>query len=538
MISGVVRILCLLALILGGLGPPAYADNPPLQTVRLQLKWLHQFQAAGFYAAVEQGYFREAGLQVKLLEGQPDRDPSQVVTSGEAEFGVGNSGLLVERAHGRPVVAVAVILQHSPFVLLSRAGSDISTVHDLAGHTLMLEAHAHELLAYLALEQVPLETLKLVPYSGDWRRLGHDIDALTAYTTSEPYALQRAGVRYQVFNPRSSGIDFYGDTLFTTDAVLQRDPALVAAMRAASIRGWTYALDHVDEMIDLIRSRYAPDLSREQLHFEARELRRLMIPDMVPIGYMYDGRWRHIADGFAGAGLMPTDFSLTGFLYQPDIHPDLSWLYGSLAGALMVILIVVSVLVHVHRLNRRLRGEIGERCRLEQELRIQASTDSLTGAANRRRWLELAEQEIGHARRHGQPLAVLMMDMDHFKLINDGHGHAAGDRVLVTFAQACREQLRSHDVLGRMGGEEFCVLLPATELEGAAEVGERIRQAAAALAILLEDSSRLPVSVSIGVALVTAADSGIDVALAKADLALYRAKQSGRNRVCVAMGEE
>ncbi len=528
----VVRILALVVLMSAS---PAWADeSPPLRQVHLQLKWLHQFQSAGFYAAIEQGYYREAGLQVELLEGQPDRNPSQSVMSGEAEFGVGNSGLIVERAHGRPLVAVAVIVQHSPFVLLARGGADISTVHDLAGHTLMLEEHAHELLAYLALEKVPLEVLKLVPYAGDWQRLGRDVDALTAYTTSEPFDLQRAGVPYRVFNPRASGIDFYGDTLFTSEAVLQRDPALVAAMRAATIRGWIYALNHVDEMIDLIRRRYAPDLDREKLAFEAREIRRLMIPDMVAVGYMYEGRWRHIADGFAAAGLMPRDFPLDGFLYQPDARPDLRWLYAALAGALTVILIVVAVLLHVHRLNLRLRTEIDRRRRLEQELRVLASTDSLTGVANRRHWLDLAEREIGRARRQGEPLAVLVMDLDFFKAINDAYGHAVGDRVLVGFAQACCEQLRGHDSVGRMGGEEFCVLLPATDRDAAAEIAERIRHAATRITVPLSGEGLLQVSVSIGVASVEAGDPDIDAALARADAALYRAKQTGRNRVCMA----
>lgn len=539
MASGVARLLVVAMLgavlaVLLPVVPAAWADDsPPLRDVRLQLKWLHQFQAAGFYAAIEKGYYREAGLRVELLEGQPDVNPSEAVTSGRAEFGVGNSGLIVERAHGRPLVAVAVILQHSPFVLLARGGSDISTVHDLAGQTLMLEEHAHELLTYLALEQVPLSAVKLVPYEGDWRRLGRDVDALTAYTTTEPYDLLRAGVRYQVFNPRASGIDFYGDTLFTTDAVLERDPALVAAMRAASLRGWAYALSHVDEMIDLIRSRYAPHLDRDKLAFEAREMRRLMIPDMVAIGYMYEGRWRHIADGFASAGLMPKDFPLDGFLYQPDARPDLGWLYAALAGAMAVILIVVAVLLHVHRLNRRLRTEIAERRRLEQQLRVLAATDPLTGLANRRHWLDIAEQEIGRSRRHGEPLAVLVIDLDFFKTINDSHGHAVGDRALVAFAQVCRDQLRGHDTVGRMGGEEFAILLPATDLAAAADAAERIRRAVDSVTVPLGGAEPVRLSVSIGVALVGAADTDIDVAIARADEALYRAKQTGRNRVCV-----
>lgn len=532
-----VRILVLALAVLVLSGVTAWAESAALRPVRLQLKWLHQFQSAGFYAAIEQGYFREAGLEVTLLEGAPDRDPASVVLSGQAEFGVGTSSLVIDRAAGKPLVAVAVILQHSPFVLLARGGEDMATVHDLVGKTLMLEAHAHELLAYLAMEQVPLDRLTIVPYSGDWRRLGVEVDAMTAYTTSEPFDLRQARRPYVVFNPRASGVDFYGDTLFTTGTLVNSEPELVAAMRQAVVKGWRYALEHEEEMIDLILGRYAPGLGRDRLAFEAREMRRLMIPEMVEIGYMHEGRWRHIAAGFAAAGLMPRGFPLDGFLYQPDAKPDLRWLYGALAIALSVSLVVTGVSWHVHRLNRALTREVAERCRLEQELRQLAATDSLTGVDTRRRWLEIAEQELARSRRHNTPLAVLALDLDNFKSINDGWGHAAGDRVLVAFTQTCRARLRAHDALGRLGGEEFAVLLPATQPDLACEVAERIRRAVADMQVRLDDGHILPTSVSIGVSLVRGDDAAIDAALARADAALYRAKQDGRNRVSLAMTE-
>lgn len=527
-------VLAVVGLLVSGV---AWADEAILRPVRLQLKWLHQFQSAGFYAAIEQGYFREAGLEVTLLEGAPDRDPASVVLSSQADFGVGTSSLVIDRAAGKPLVAVAAILQHSPFVLLARGGEDLTTVHDLVGKTLMLEAHAHELLAYLALERVPLDRLTVVPYSGDWSRLGVEVDAMTAYTTSEPFDLRKARRPYLVFNPRASGIDFYGDTLFTTGALLANEPTVVAAMRQAVVKGWRYALEHEDEIIDLILARYAPELSRDRLAFEAHEMRRLMIPGMVEIGYMYEGRWRHIADGFAAAGLMPHDFSLAGFLYQPDVRPDLRWLYGVLALVLSISLMVAAVSWHVHRLNRALTREVAERRRLEEELRHLAATDSLTGAFTRRRWLEAAEQEIARNQRQNAPLAVLVLDLDHFKAINDRWGHPAGDLVLMAFAEACRTRLRAHDAFGRLGGEEFAVLLPATEPEIAREVADRIRRAVAERQVPLSGGGAVSVSVSIGISMVRGDEAGIGAALARADAALYQAKQDGRNRVSLALAE-
>jgi signal transduction histidine kinase len=346
----------------------AAAAQEPVQHVRLQLKWFHQFQFAGFYIALEQGYYRDAGIEVDILEGRPDVDPDDVVLSGQAEFGIGNSALLLDRGKGKPVTAVAVLFQHSPFVLLARPGADLKDVTDLPGKTLMLEAHAAELEAYLASQKVPMDAINRVMHTGDPLVLGRGVDAISAYTTTEPYDLSMAGVPFQVFNPRASGIDFYGDTLFTTEQIAHSNRDLVLAFREASLKGWRYALDHPDETIDLILAKYAPHLNRGKLEYEAHETRRLMVADVVEIGYMHEGRWRHIADGFSAAGLMPHDLPLDGFLFELDSRPDLRWLYAILVGTGVTTLIVSAVLGRFHILNRRLNRGVAERRRVEQEL--------------------------------------------------------------------------------------------------------------------------------------------------------------------------
>ena len=295
-----VRFAVLLFCVLAWATPvmPQAAGDGLLTPVRLQLKWTHQFQGAGFYLALERGYYREAGLDVTILEGGATIDAAGRVARGEAEFGVGSAGLLVERVKGRPVVAMAVLMQHSPFVLLTRTDTGPPHVHALPGHRLMLETHAEELLAYLAVERVPVEMLTVVPHSGSVEALiKGEVDAMTAYTTSEPYDLRVAGIPYQVFSPRAAGIDFYGDTIFTSERMVREAPSVVEAFRKASLRGWREALADPAAAIDLIRRTYAPGLERPRLSFEAEEMARLMMADMVEVGYMHAGRWRHIAEG-------------------------------------------------------------------------------------------------------------------------------------------------------------------------------------------------------------------------------------------------
>lgn len=508
------------------------AGDGLLTPVKLQLKWTHQFQAAGFYLALERGYYREAGLDVTIVEGGPTVDAAAAVTSGAVAFGVGSAGLLVERVHGRPVVAVAVLMQHSPFVLLTRQDTGPAHVHALPGHRLMLETHAEELLAYLAVERVPVDMLTVVPHSGSVEALIHgDVDAITAYTTSEPYDLRAARIPYQVISPRAAGIDFYGDTLFTSDRMVREHPAVVEAFRRASLRGWREALADPAAAIDLIRSRYAPHLEVPRLAFEAEEMGRLMMADMVEVGYMHEGRWRHIAEGFAAAGLVPHDVDLHGFLYAPDQRPDMTWFYAALAGLLCLSATATLVTARFRALNRRLRAEVAERARLESHYRSLASLDSLTGLPNRRAFMDQAQADVGRARLTGAPLSLLMLDIDHFKSINDQFGHATGDSSLVAFGAACRTALRDQDMMGRLGGEEFAVLLPDTDIGGALAAAERLRAAVEASGNDAVEGRHL--TVSVGVAMLSHAET-MDQFLVRADRALYTAKMEGRNRVVMA----
>ncbi len=166
------------------------------------------------------------------------------------------------------------------------------------------------------------------------------------------------------------------------------------------------------------------------------------------------------------------------------------------------------------------------------ELRHLAATDPLSGLANRRRLFERGAEEVNRAHRFGHPLSVLVADIDHFKRINDTWGHATGDHVIHEFARIMAATVRDVDVVGRLGGEEFAVVLPETDQDTAAEVAERLRQAASASAVVLESGEPVRITASIGMAAWNAGASFQDV-LNRADAAMYKAKMAGRNRVAV-----
>ncbi len=335
----------------------ADAPDANLDHVTLQLKWRHQFQFAGYYAAVEQGYYREAGLVVELHEAAPARNPVDAVFAGEAEFGVGNSDLVLSRAEGHPAVVLATIFQHSPLVLVARAGRGVTAMQDLHDRPMMMvESEKAEILAYFKHEGVDLQRLRVLPHTqqiADF--IEGRVDAMSAYVTDQPFMLKQAGVDYLSFSPRAGGIDFYGDNLFTTEEQIRRHPQRVRAFREASLRGWEYAMAHPAELVDLILRRYNPQQkSREHLEFEAARTADLMHLGVIEVGHNNPGRWRHIADTYAEFGMMPAGFSLDGFLYDPNPKSDYTRAYWALGLTAAVALVALGWVLPLVRLNRRL----------------------------------------------------------------------------------------------------------------------------------------------------------------------------------------
>jgi diguanylate cyclase (GGDEF)-like protein len=189
-------------------------------------------------------------------------------------------------------------------------------------------------------------------------------------------------------------------------------------------------------------------------------------------------------------------------------------------------------------LARSLRHFIEQIGIKEEELRRLAATDVLTGLANRREFMSRGAEEILRARRYNFHVCVLMLDIDHFKKVNDTWGHAVGDKVIRQVASIIREICRVVDNVGRIGGEEFAVLLSQTDIEGALIVAERLRETVAGCAIPLADGQTMGVSISIGLAAMTQADGDLSHLLGRADAALYEAKKLGRNRVRLAISPD
>jgi diguanylate cyclase (GGDEF)-like protein/hemerythrin-like metal-binding protein len=526
-----------LALWLPGWIPSAIAD----QTVRLQLRWLHQFQFAGYYMALEKGFYRESGLNVQIAQGGPlVTRPIEEVLNGKADFAITNSGLVIERLNGKPVVALAAIMQTSPLVWLVRGESNIYVPHDLVGKRLMMmpAPESTELLTVFRQEGIDASQLDITPMSYRLSDLiNGKIDAFDAYSSNEPFYLRKRGIPYRTISPREYGVNFYSDVLMTRDDIVRDNPQMVKDFTQASLRGWEYALAHTEETIALIQRKYAPDKEIEHLRFEAEALRKLIMPELVQLGHMNPGRWDFIANSYVQLGLAKGPVRLEGFIHNGNGETDYRLAYKVGGVALLLLLTFGAITVRFARLSQALRREMGLRQTTEEELRNSnaaleqlATFDRLTGLWNRLKFEEFASTEISRAQRYEQGLALIMFDIDHFKAINDLYGHQAGDSVLVGISRLMSEHLRESDGIGRWGGEEFLILAPCADPAEALQIAEKLRAIVAAQ----EFPEVGTATASFGVTFLLQDDT-LDQMVKRADMALYRAKESGRNRVVAAL---
>ena len=351
---------------------PINAWGASLDKVSLQLNRAHQFQFAGYYAAKELGYYKEAGLEVSIREGSPDTPLVEEVVSGRATFGVGGGNVLLSFLQGAPVVALAAVFQHSPTMLMVHSDAAITTPRDLIGRTVALTPDTKaEILAILRNANIAPTDLFLLPNAYNLEAfISGKVDAHVGHTTSEPYILRQRGIAATILHPLDYGVDFYGDCLFTSGDQMLHHSLQTHGFLHASLRGWEYAMQNPIEIIEIIISHYATDKTREQLLYEANAMRRLILPGQVAIGHMNEGRWKHMADIFKQSGLTDSQGSITEFIY-PSLpsRTSISWLRHAFPILGGLLLIACGIVVGLYSSNSQLHREITERQRAEIQLK-------------------------------------------------------------------------------------------------------------------------------------------------------------------------
>ncbi|WP_246246948.1 GGDEF domain-containing protein [Candidatus Methylobacter favarea] len=500
------------------------------EKIHLQLRWHHQFQFAGYYAALEQGYYRQAGLDVILHEGSPEKFSVSEVLQGHAQYGVANSELLLDRLRGAPLVALAAIFQHSPSVLLARKDAGILSPDDLIGKDVMLmdKAVDADFFAMLHNEGVSLAKIHVIPSSFNIQDLvDGKVVAFNSYLSNEPYYLKQHGVEYTVLNPRNYGVDFYSDILFTTEDEIKQHPDRVKAFRSATLEGWRYAMNHPQEIIDLLIGKYQVKKSRSHLEFEAEAMRSLILPELIEIGHINPGRLRHMAETFVKAGMIDNDRLLEGFVYDPDPAVDQKKLrqYVQISGGIALLTSILAMILYMA--NRSIKRESLLRMAAEAEIKKLAYRDTLTGLDNRLSFFILANQMVKLAHRENNKIAVLFIDLNDFKIINDQFGHKAGDEVLIYVGLTLRKLVRQSDIAARLGGDEFAILL--SNIINREDIICSLRQIQQEISRpIIYQEQELRISACIGMAVYPDDGLDIDALLEIADSHMYQVKAENK----------
>lgn len=502
-------------------------------TLKIQLRWKHQFQFAGYYIAKEKGFYESRGLDVELIEGGPQAlSPIADLLSGKVDFAITGSGVAIDRMEGQPVVAVAAIMQTSPIVWITLKSSHIRGPLDMADSKLLImpPPESAELLTMLASEGIRTDQLTITPTTYRIEDLiDGKADAYDGYISNEPYLLKQKGVDYNIINPRDYGVNFYSDVLITTERMADDNAKEVKALRDATLQGWEYALNNIEETVQLIHKRYAPEKTLDHLRYEAETIKALIMPELVQLGHMNPGRWQYIADSYRELAMTNADSNLEGFLFTPQekVNYQLTLIVG-LISILLLSLMAIAIF--------KFRSLSTKLAMVNAELNEMVKTDYLTQVRNRHGFTDMAEVVLSQSNRQNQTSSFILFDIDFFKSINDKYGHQAGDKALVSFAGILSAHRRQHDIVARLGGEEFGLLLSGADKAAACSIADKILSELRELKIQCPNAEySFSMTASAGVATLSGT---LETFWHEADKALYKAKESGRDRYCHASSLE
>jgi polar amino acid transport system substrate-binding protein len=742
----------------------ALADNTPLEKVSLQLHWKQQFEFAGYFIAKEKGFYNDVGIDVDILEYHNGINLTESVIKNEHSFAIAYSSTIIDERNTNKLLLLSADLQSSPHVLISLKSSNINSIQDFKNKKIMIDNEERKSAAFISMLQANGVSFDDMIIQAPTFKVEHLIDKTTDiasyYYTNETYTLDKKAIAYNIWDPKDYGFDFYSNILFTSKKELEKYPLLVENFKTASLKGWKYAFDHIDETVDIILQKYnSQNKTQGELLYEARALKQLAYHDNIPLGTIQKEKIQRLIDIYTLLGLYKNNTNIDELIYKqtnkfyltpieqeylkkkkvinmcvdPDWMPfekiengqhigmaadyfDIirkttninielvktnSWVesleftkerkcdilsflmstperkkyldftsayfrapivmatktdvpfindFNSLKGkklglpkgyAFIEILRVnypdltivevdniddglkkvvqgdlygyIGTLATIgYSFQKKFTGElkisgkfdgtwdfsIGVRnddsillnifqkavnnidkeseqkilnkwlsinyvketdynllfktiggfllilsivlyfyfkqMKLQKQLELLAITDPLTKLYNRRYFENTAEHYFESVKRNKTDLSLIMLDVDNFKQVNDNYGHKIGDIVLIDLTNVLLKLSRKSDIVCRFGGEEFIMLLPQTNLEGANFMAEKIRTHIEELTLKLDNLNQLKFTVSLGVSQVNiVADKNIEECIKRSDDALYEAKNSGKNRVCV-----
>lgn len=332
------------------------------EKVSIYLGWYHQFQFAGYYAALEKGYFAEYGLDVELVP-KTGEDNIEAVIKHKYDYGVGTAGVLLASKHFEELTVLAAILQQSPVSLITLKSRGINNLRDLNNSHIV---GSTEIRAMLISAGVDMNSVTIHGDSGRFDDLvTNKYDALSFFITDQATLRGNDSLLINIFRPIEYGINFYGECLFTSREEQESNPERAQNMRNAVIKGWQYTVENPEEIISLILQKYNADLSHEDLSREADlTIHKLILPRFYDIGDMQQSKWEQMAKLLYDFDIVSEPLNLEGFVYAPTVE-DLKSLKTIIWITSVIILIIAGFLLLVILYNKQLK------------MAVKARTDSL-----------------------------------------------------------------------------------------------------------------------------------------------------------------
>ena len=399
------RFIILTLFIFLGVNSSVYAN----EKVILKLKWVHQFQFAGYYAAKEQGYYQELGFDVDIQELNLKNSPIDNVLAKDATFGITDSSIVLHRLNKKPVVVLSTIYQHSPLVLMALAESNIRSPEDLINKKVSFQKgiDGASITALFATVGITEKHYEYVPFNFDNDiLLDGKVDAFSVYITNQPGYYEHLGRDVTIIDPRNYGIDFYGDMIFTSQQYVEDSPERAQAFVEASIKGWKYAIQNPEEIVDLIINKYHSKIPRSVLMQEALKTKALVYSEITPIGTVSKNRFLHIADIYRELGLAELDTTLDGLILDDYLNKNDGinryYVIGIIAFFIMVIFIFTLF-------NRKLQKTVSEKTSALQSLNIDLiQKNTIVNSQN-----ELLEKEKQKAEVANNAKSLFVANMSH-----------------------------------------------------------------------------------------------------------------------------
>lgn len=291
--------------------------------------WLDQFEFAGFYAAKEKGFYKDVGLDVEIKKYNQNIDLTDTVLEGHADFGINSSSLIIDKINGKDIVLLGTIFQSSPLILISLKDSEINSLKDMLDKKIMLANNQKDFAIFRSMfknQDIDSNYLTFIPHTFKIDDLiDKKADVMSAYSTNELFLLKEKGYITKIFNPKDYGFDFYDDLIFTSKEFANNNPKLVKDFYSASIKGFEYSFNNIEEIAKLIYEKYNPqNKSLDSLIYEANEMKKLIYDKDGKIGTITKDRMNLIINSYKIMGLIKNPTNLDDIIYKDHLDNSFS----------------------------------------------------------------------------------------------------------------------------------------------------------------------------------------------------------------------